>query len=78
MSDINVYPEMNKTIKDIYSKSNEFEQQYVLTWIEQLESENEKLKETLNRIRLAAASPGRTFNQRLLDIEKLVRGESNE
>lgn len=46
--------------------------------VEQLESENEKLKETLNRIRLAAASPGRSFNQRLLDIEKLARGESNE
>lgn len=46
--------------------------------VEQLESENERLRNILDRIRLTAASPGRSFHQRLLDIEKLVRGESNE
>jgi hypothetical protein len=45
---MNVYKEMNNAIKDIYSKSDDFQQQYILAWIEQLEEENEKLKECVN------------------------------
>lgn len=44
---MNVYKEMNDTIKDIYSKSDDFQNQYVLAWIEQLEKENKQLKEEL-------------------------------
>ena len=45
---------------------------------QQLESENERLRETLKQIQLKAASPGLSFNDRLTDIQKLALLDGDE
>lgn len=44
MSEINLYPEMNQTIKDLLKLSEEPMKMYILARIEQLEQENDELR----------------------------------
>ncbi|MFA1821184.1 hypothetical protein ACDX78_13590 [Virgibacillus oceani] len=45
--EINTYPEMNETIKDILRLSDEQHDQYILKRIIELEEENERYKQAL-------------------------------